>query len=160
MSRTILRPATAGDVDALATIWYDGWQDAHRALVPEELSRIRTRERFAQRLTDNLDELIVATVDDGPVGFVMLYDDELYQFFVAATGRGTDVATRLMRAAEQMLRERGYPQAHLFCAVGNMRAAAFYEKCRWVNVAELELSVGDDDTEIPVPVWRYEKALI
>ena len=46
-----VRDAKEYEVDALAKIWYDGWQDAHAAILPEELKRIRTLESFAERMS-------------------------------------------------------------------------------------------------------------
>ena len=35
MSAPVVRPATGEDVDAVASIWRDGWRDGHLGLVPD-----------------------------------------------------------------------------------------------------------------------------
>ena len=45
-----IRAAAAEDVEALAKIWYDGWQDAHARIVPAALARYRTLDNFRERL--------------------------------------------------------------------------------------------------------------
>jgi len=94
-----------------------------------------------------------------PLGFTMLKGDEVYQLYVSRTARGSGVASALMADAEQRLAARGVSDAWLACAIGNERAARFYEKQGWrragtvVNVAET--SEGGFNLD----VWRYEKTL-
>ena len=45
-----VRPADAAEIDHLAKVWYDGWQDAHARILPAELTLIRTLESFRDRL--------------------------------------------------------------------------------------------------------------
>jgi hypothetical protein len=45
-----VRPAEGAEIDHLAKVWYDGWQDAHARILPAELTRIRTLESFKDRL--------------------------------------------------------------------------------------------------------------
>ena len=45
-----VRAAQEGEIDQLARLWYDAWQDAHLPIVPPELTRLRTLESFKQRL--------------------------------------------------------------------------------------------------------------
>jgi hypothetical protein len=65
----------------------------------------------------------------------------------------------LILDAEARLRENGVRTAWLACAIGNARAARFYEKRGWVRVGTVT-----DQLEIPggtlaLEVWRYEKSL-
>jgi hypothetical protein len=46
-----VRAAEEREIDHLARIWYEGWNDAHAHLVPAELTRQRTLESFRDRLT-------------------------------------------------------------------------------------------------------------
>jgi RimJ/RimL family protein N-acetyltransferase len=64
-----------------------------------------------------------------------------------------------MADAEALLLERDVHTAWLACAIGNDRAARFYEKCGW-----LRTGMVNDDVEVPggtfaLEVWRYEKSL-
>jgi ribosomal protein S18 acetylase RimI-like enzyme len=120
-----IRPAEPAEIDHLAKVWYDGWQDAHARILPAELARIRTLESFRDRLRAALRDVRVAGPSPTPVGFCMLQGDELYQLYVAAEARGSGVAAALVADAEARLAEDGVELAWLACAVGNDRAARF-----------------------------------
>ena len=154
-----VRPAAPSDVERLTAIWFEGWHDAHDALVPPLLVRLRTRDSFRDRLSAELDTVRVIGDGGNAQGFAMIRGAELYQFYVAASARGAGVATRLIRHVEAELAASGVEVAWLACAVGNARAARFYEKSGWRRVATA--TVDSDTTEGPVPVrlWRHEKAL-
>jgi GNAT superfamily N-acetyltransferase len=156
----IVRDAEAVELDALAKLWYDAWQDAHALIVPEKLTRARTLEGFRERLAAMRADTRTVGLVGAPLGFCILREDELYQLFVAAAARGAGVAAALIADAEARLAARGVTVTWLTCAIGNDRAARFYEKCGWRRsgtiVDRLETSLGI----IPLEVWRYEKALI
>lgn len=65
----------------------------------------------------------------------------------------------LIADAEARLAERGVETAWLACAIGNDRAAKFYEKRGWrragtmINQAETSAGI------FPLETWRYEKSL-
>lgn len=150
------RPGEA-ELDALAQVWYDGWRDAHERVVPAELTRLRTLESFRERLPALLAETCVAGPPGSIRGFAILKSDELYQLYVTADARGTGVAAALIDEAEVRLAARGVERAWLACAIGNDRAARFYEKCGWRRtgtvVSQLETGAGN----FPLEVWKYEK---
>jgi GNAT superfamily N-acetyltransferase len=154
-----VRPAEENEIDQLAKIWYQGWQDAHAEIVPAELKRDRTLESFGPRLEAMLPNVGVVGPAGAPVGFYMLKDDELYQLYVSAEARGSGVASALIKDAEARLAREGVETAWLACAIGNDRAARFYEKSGWRRVGNmvnhLETSAGPFDLK----VWRYEKQL-
>jgi len=156
---TKVRAADERDIERLGEIWYRGWLDAHAEILPAELKRVRTLESFRPRLQTLLADVGVVGSVGAPVGFYMLKYDEVYQFYVAAEARGTGVATALMAHAEERLAESGIEIAWLACAIGNNRAARFYEKSGWRRVGTIvnhvETSAGPFDLE----VWRYEKDL-
>ncbi len=152
---------SAGDPDliALARLWFEGWHDAHDAIVPATLIALRTPESFLDRLRAELHAVRVIIDAHTPLGFAMLRGAEVYQFYVARSARGTGAASVLMRDTEDHMTAQAIPSAWLACAVGNTRAARFYEKCGWSRTAtvviESETSVG----LFPIHVWRYEKRL-
>ena len=154
-----LRGAHETELDRLARLWYEGWQDAHAAILPADLARLRTLESFRQRLADSLPSVRVAGPPGGPQGFCLVKHDELYQLYVSVQARGSGIAARLIEDAESRLRAAGVRTAWLACAIGNERAARFYEKHGWhragVMVNRLETIKG----EYLLDVWRYEKAL-
>jgi ribosomal protein S18 acetylase RimI-like enzyme len=154
-----VREAGVAEIDRLARIWYEGWQDTHARLLPEALARVRTFESFKERLQAALADVRVADASGDPVGFCIVKGDELYQLFVSASARGRGVAAALVTDAEERLVEAGVETAWLACAIGNERAARFYKKCGWRRtgtvVNPLETSAGTFRLE----VWRYEKKL-
>jgi ribosomal protein S18 acetylase RimI-like enzyme len=154
-----VRPAGAAEIDHLAKVWYDGWQDAHARILPAELTRIRTLESFRDRLEASLRDVRVVGPFPTPVGFCMLKGDELYQLYVSAEARGSGVAATLMADAEARLAGDGVKLAWLACAVGNERAARFYEKCGWRRAGTVVYQPEAADGAPPLEVWRYEKRL-
>jgi len=154
-----VRAAEAGDIDQLAKIWYDGWHDAHAQIVPAELARLRSLESFKPRLEAALRHARVVGQPGSPVGFCITRGAELYQLFVSAQSRGSGVAAALMADAEARLAASGVETAWLACAIGNHRAARFYEKCGWHRVGNMVSHAETADGTFPLEVWRYEKAL-
>jgi GNAT superfamily N-acetyltransferase len=154
-----VRDAQAQDIERLSTIWYDGWRDAHAELLPAELGQDRSKERLRERLADGLASVRVAGPVGAPLGFTWVKEDQLNQLYVAPEARGAGVAASLVADAESRMRDAGVRTAWLSCAIGNTRAARFYEKSGWqcvgTNVERLSMTTGEIDLE----VWRYEKLL-
>ncbi|MGY4395534.1 ribosomal protein S18 acetylase RimI-like enzyme [Sphingomonas sp. UYAg733] len=151
-----IRAAIRDDVQRLAEIWFDGWQDAHSELLPTALRKARTLASFADRALSALSNTSVAEVDGVVAGFVMLKRDELYQFYVSSSARGTNVAPALMSHALDRLRLEKVPRAWLACAIGNEHAARFYEKNRWRRVGTMTSVLPTADGDVLLEVWRYE----
>lgn len=152
-----VRAAERREVDQLAKIWYQGWQDAHAEIVPAELKRVRTLESFGDRMESLLPVVRVVGPIGAPLGFHMVKDDELYQLYVSAEARGKGVAAALIADAEERLAESGYETAWLACAIGNERAARFYEKSGWRRVGNMINHLETTDGPLNLEVWRYEK---
>jgi len=93
-------------------------------------------------------------------GFAMLKGDELYQLYVSAESRGRGVAVALIDDAEARLAERGVAVAWLACAIGNCRAARFYEKRGWRCAGTIVNQLETTNGTFPLEVWRYEKELL
>jgi GNAT superfamily N-acetyltransferase len=139
-----VRAAEEAEIGRLARIWYDGWHDAHAQIVPAELTQARTLESFRDRLHPALPRVRV-------VG--------LYQLFVSAKSRGSGVAAALVADAEARLSDDGAASAWLACAIGNERAARFYEKCGWRRVGTMINRLETSSGIFLLEVWRYEKSL-
>ncbi len=154
-----VRAAEEREIDRLAEIWYEGWQDAHAQILPAELRRFRTLESFRDRLQQALSNVRVVGPSGAPVGFCIIRKDELYQLYVSAASRGSGVATALIADAEARLAEAGIHTAWLACAIGNGRAASFYEKCGWRRAGNVINDAETSEGTFPVDVWRYEKTL-
>ena len=154
-----VRSADERDLDQLALVWFDGWHEAHAQIVPPELTRLRTVESFRDRLRAALPDVRVVDASGLPVGFSVVKGDELYQLFVSAHARGSGVAGALIAEAELRLRANGVETAWLACAIGNERAARFYQKRGWHRVGTMLNQAETSAGTFPLDVWRYEKRL-
>jgi ribosomal protein S18 acetylase RimI-like enzyme len=154
-----VRPATEAEIDHLARLWHEGWNDAHGKLAPEGLTKARTVDSFRERLAAALDDTRVIGLPGAPLGLCMIKDDELYQLYVARQARGTGAAAALIADGEARLAARGFATVWLACAIGNDRAARFYEKCGWVIAREVMNRLETPAGVFEIPIWRYEKAV-
>lgn len=151
------RAAEPEDLEPLARLWRQGWLDAHRAIVPEALIALRSPESFAERMAAALPRVRVLGPVGAPLGFHLIKDNELNQFYLAAEARGSGAAGVLMADAERRLAEAGVELAWLACAIGNARAARFYEKSGWTRTGETIVPTETSAGPFPLKVWRYEK---
>jgi ribosomal protein S18 acetylase RimI-like enzyme len=149
----IVRAVEPADLAPAAEVWYHAWRDAHLAIVPPALSAARTQASFLERLTAAREQTRVIGPIGAPLGFCVVDKDELYQLFVAAAARGTGAAAALLADGEARLAAAGVTTAWLSCAVGNLRAARFYEKHGWVRSETFVSPLGVVDLDC----WRYEK---
>lgn len=154
-----VRPAEKTELDRLAAIWYDVWHETHAPLMPAELGRLRTLENFRDRLEAILPDIRVAGPLSKPLGFCIVKGDELYQLYLSADARGTGVAAALLADGEERIAAAGFDRTWLGCAVGNERAAKFYEKSGWTLAGTVRIEVETGEGPFPLEVWRYEKQL-
>ena len=89
----------------------------------------------------------------------MLKNDELYQLYVSRQSRGAGVAAALIADAEARLALYGVRKAWLACAIGNERAARFYEKSGWHRVGSMTSILATANGPFSLAVWRYEENL-
>jgi GNAT superfamily N-acetyltransferase len=114
-------------------------------------------ESFKQRLQAVLHDTRVVGPRGAPDGFCITKGEELYQIYVAKQARGSGVAAALMADAEARLAKAGAEPAWLACAIGNHRAARFYEKCGWRRAGVVTYQAETPTGTFPLEVWRYEK---
>jgi len=155
----IVRPAEAAELDHLARLWHDSWRDAHGTIVPAEVVRARTLDNFRERLAAVLPDVRVAGPVGAPLGLCVLKDDELDQLFLSREARGTGVAAALLADGEARLAARGVTLAWLICAIGNDRAARFYEKHGWHRARTMMNRIETPAGVLAVEMWRYEKVV-
>jgi ribosomal protein S18 acetylase RimI-like enzyme len=154
-----IRAANQAEIDQLAKVWYEGWHDAHALIVPAELTTLRTLESFRERLLEALPDIRVVGPPGAPVGFCIVKEAEVYQLYVSAGSRGSGVASALIDDAEARLAASGIRTAWLACAIGNERAARFYEKRGWYRVGTMVNRLDPSSGHYLLEVWRYEKSL-
>jgi GNAT superfamily N-acetyltransferase len=154
-----VRAAEAAEIDQLAQLWFDGWREAHAHLVPPALTRARTWESFRERLRAALPDVRVVGEPGSPAGFCIVKDAELHQLFVSQPARGSGVAVALLADGEARLLASGVETAWLACAIGNDRAARFYEKCGWRRIGTMISELETIEGRFLLDVWRYEKSL-
>jgi GNAT superfamily N-acetyltransferase len=154
-----VRSAEETEVDRLGTIWFEAWQDAHAHILPPELVRVRTLGSFRDRIRAALADVRVVEASGEPVGLCIVKGDELYQLFVSAHARGKGAAATLLADAEARIGDNGAETAWLACAIGNERAARFYEKNGWRRIGNMISRLETPNGEFPLEVWRYEKRL-
>lgn len=154
-----VRASETGEIDHLARLWHEGWNDAHGKLAPAGLVKARTLELFRERLAAARDDTRVIGPPGAPLGLCMIKDDELYQLYVARQARGTGAASALIADGEVRLAARGFATVWLACAIGNDRAARFYEKCGWVMAREVMSRLETPAGVFELAIWRYEKMM-
>lgn len=154
-----VRSATPADLDSLARLWHDVWYETHAHLMPPALIRLRTLENFRERLEAALASVRVVGPPGAPVGFCWVKGDELYQLWLSPAARGTGVAAALMADAEAGLAAAGVKTAWLACAIGNDRAARFYEKAGWKNVGTVIYPAETAEGPTEIETWRFERQL-
>ena len=146
-------------INAVARLWHMGWQDGHAAVVPAALTELRTLDSFQKRTVDHVQHTRVAFQGETLLGFTMVQADEIYQMYVDAQARGTGVAHALMQDGEARIKAQGHDIAWLSCAVGNLRAARFYEKSGWINKRTETVALDTLADPFYLDVWRFEKEL-
>jgi GNAT superfamily N-acetyltransferase len=158
VSEIALRPATADDVEAIASVWHSAWMDGHLGHVPAALVSDRTLPSFRLRVPSRLDQTTVAVDAEGVIGFVTVHDDEIEQLFVAERARGTGVAAALLRHGEHRI-GAWFPTAWLAVVAGNARARAFYARQGWTDDGPIAYEAETSTGRAIVPSHRYEKRL-
>ena len=151
-----IRQALAEESEQLAKLWYDGWQDAHTDILPSALAQQRTYQSFLIRMRAGIEDVRTAEIGSAVAGFSMRKADELYQFYVAAAARGTGVAAALMSDAVEQFRNDGIDKIWLACAIGNERAARFYEKSGWQRAGVMTSHLDTPSGPFALDVWKYE----
>jgi GNAT superfamily N-acetyltransferase len=154
-----VRIAHDDEIGKLAVLWHEGWRDAHAKILPGALAEFRTLESFQDRLRADLDNVRVVGAPGDPLGLCIVKGDELYQLYVSLAARGTGVAQALLADAEHRLGAGGARMAWLACAIGNDRAARFYEKNGWLRTGNMITQLPTPKGQFPLEVWRYEKPL-
>lgn len=161
----VIRPATAGDADALGRLHVATWQAAYRGDFPDKFLDgldIERRVDWFREAIEQGREILVADAGGSPVGFSLFGKSrsndwaELYAVYVHPDLWGAGHGFRLMEETERRLVEIGFDRVLLWVLDSNTRARSFYERQEWKlgRPVKLEEIGGVQVTEV-----RYEKAL-
>jgi ribosomal protein S18 acetylase RimI-like enzyme len=116
-----IRPARAGDVDAVLALW-GGARSSHAVTVD-------TSDRVSVLVESG--SLLVAEVDGAIVGAVIAAFDgwrgNFYRLAVAPSFRRRGIARRLVEAGEERLRRLGAPRVTALVAFDDDVAGGFWE---------------------------------
>ena len=133
------RLATLADLDAVAALF-----DAYRQFYEQPADLALARRFIEARLQRDESVVIVAcNADQAIVGICQLYPTfcsveakpvyVLYDLYVDASARRSGAGSALLRAAEQLARERGMARMELSTARTNTTAQSVYEALGWVR---------------------------
>ena len=133
------RLATLADLDAVAALF-----DAYRQFYEQPADLGLARRFIEARLQRDESVVIVAcNADQAIVGICQLYPTfcsveakpvyVLYDLYVDASARRSGAGSALLRAAEQLARERGMARMELSTARTNTTAQSVYEALGWVR---------------------------
>jgi GNAT superfamily N-acetyltransferase len=160
----MIRLGTAEDAEAVARVHIQTWQAAYAHVFPRERLESLSGERAARRVElHRRSPPLVAEADGEIVGFASVgpgvdpgTDGELYAIYVHPDSWGAGFGRRLIRAAEDRLRESGHNHAVLWVLEDNPRARRFYELAGWrADGTSRPIEV----LGVEVPEVRYEKRL-
>lgn len=131
-----LRPGRADDAEDLFALArhtelaaYGHIFDSERHPFPDRPIRERWRRRL-QRPSADMD-IIVACAGEEIVGVVVAVAGKVENLLVRPDRWRNGIGLRLLDAALEGLRERGYREATLDVLKDNIRARRFYERCGW-----------------------------
>ena len=154
-----VRNAESTEIDRLAQLWYDGLAGCSREDSASGAGSASHCGEFSRQARRRPAERARRRPVWRPSGFCIVKGAELDQLFVAARARGSGVAVALMGDAEARLSKGGVETAWLACAIGNDRAARFYEKNGWHRVGNMINLAETSRGAFPLEVWRYEKSM-
>ena len=150
MDEVVVRPAVAGDADAIGAVHVRAWQAGYRGHMSDEyldgLSIERRRQGWRAGLTEAPTDRTVLVVEDpadGHVcGFAVVGDvrdeeevapgqGELWAINLEPEAWGRGLAGPLLAGAVDALAARGCDDVHLWVLEANARARRFYEREGW-----------------------------
>lgn len=133
-----LRPATADDAFAVATVHVAAWRETYRGLVPDALLDGLSVERRADIWARGAERVTLAEGPDGLAGFVATgpqedeglrqagYGGEVLALYVLRRHQRQGIGRRLLAAAATALDQSGLEGAALWVLATNTPARDFY----------------------------------
>src|SRR5579863_2111369 len=145
VSEARIRPANSGDAEAMATVYVaaarEGWERIFGAdnLVSLEPPVERLRTRIA---ADSAEHVLVVEVDSSIRGYAIVRPSadgdanpercgELDAIYTDPTVWGQGIGRMLLASAARALAARGFTEATLWTAEGNVRPRRIYADAGW-----------------------------
>ena len=128
----IVRPARAEDIPALAAIAERSYRAAFADILEADVLNGRNAAYFAERFAASWERMLVAVLDEAPIGFLLMTDGHIDMLFMHPDASGRGGGALLLREAEA----RGAKS--LECFRDNHRARRFYERHGWQVTREYE----------------------
>ncbi len=139
MDKLTIRLAIPADLDFVAPLF-----DAYRQFYEQPADLAMARAFIAARMANRESDILLASgADGGVIGFCQLYPTfcsveakpifSLYDLFVLPSARRSGAGRALLRAAEQLARERGKARMDLTTAKTNRTAHSVYESLGWIR---------------------------
>ncbi len=140
MKRSVIRPSTQNDVDALAEITLLGWRGAYRTLLPPEfLAKLTLKDRafiWRKNLAAINFSSFLYEIDDEIAGYLNLRVGakladpvEIPAIYLHPEHWRCGIGRQLMRHGLEFVTHRGFGKVFLWVLEGNERARGFYEAC-------------------------------
>jgi GNAT superfamily N-acetyltransferase len=130
-----LRTARADDVEIIARYHHRCWREGYIGLVDPLVLDVLEVEPFVIRwravLTERPHDVIVATIDDRPIGHAAIDGPVLTSLYVDPDHWRQGIGRLLLGSAEEALAARGVSTGELWTVVGNERALALYRATGW-----------------------------
>jgi ribosomal protein S18 acetylase RimI-like enzyme len=152
----IIRPARAGDAEAIADVHDVSWRDAYRGVIPgAELERMIARRGPLWWRTAIIGRsgLLVAEFDKKIIGYAtygrnrvrsMPYSGEIFELYLRPEYQGLGFGRDLFTAARRELGAHGYLSTVVWALADNEKALSFYRRLGGQAIRKAEERFGDD----------------
>jgi len=129
-----IRHAEPGDLQRIAEVQIESWQDTYAGLFPEDyLARQLAQDlkRHWSRVEIRPEDLVLLADDDGVAGFIAIWcrpGPYIENLHVKPSLRSRRIGSALLKSAARRLIQRGHASAFLWVVQSNQRAIRFYER--------------------------------
>lgn len=129
-----IRPATASDRPAIASVHATSWREAYRGILPTAYLENDVGDDLAKQWRDRAvaeRDVVLVVEDPEIVGFIAVWcqpDPFIDNLHMLPARRSKGLGRELMAHAARELESRGHEAAHLWVLADNRRARVFYER--------------------------------
>jgi len=122
-----IRPASRADLPALERLLRESFDSSYALFMPAAYVREwQTSDEPARTLRKLLGDMAVAVSGETVVGFAATENDTLAELWVAPDSKRRGIGAKLLRWAEDRLRDRGSSSVTLYCYERNRNGLDFY----------------------------------